>query len=76
MSEPKFLVQSILGVKYPDNENEFKNRFALDAIINPSLTFSDEKANRRMKIPIPVTWERLLSVKGNNASTWEELIKN
>jgi telomerase protein component 1 len=70
------LVQSILGCKYPENENDFKNRFAIDILTNPDLSFSDEKANRRMKIPIPITWERLVSLKGNNASTWEELIRN
>jgi telomerase protein component 1 len=28
-----------------------------------------------MKISAPITWERILSQKGNNAVTWEELIK-
>jgi telomerase protein component 1 len=27
-----------------------------------------------MKLPIPETWETLLSAKGNKAATWEELI--
>lgn len=33
-----------------------------------------EKAGRRMKLRQPETWERLLSLKGNNSSTWEKLI--
>jgi telomerase protein component 1 len=29
-----------------------------------------------MKLPVPETWETLLSAKGNKASTWEELIEH
>lgn len=31
-------------------------------------------ANKRMKLPIPETWETQLSLHGNKASTWETLI--
>ncbi|XP_023559913.1 LOW QUALITY PROTEIN: telomerase protein component 1-like [Octodon degus] len=32
------------------------------------------RAGKRMKLPRPETWERLLSLQGNRASVWEELI--
>lgn len=33
-----------------------------------------ERAGQRMKLKQPETWERLVSLEGNNAATWEKLI--
>lgn len=33
-----------------------------------------ERAGQRMKLRQPETWERLLSLEGNNSTTWEKLI--
>jgi len=67
ISEPIEHIMCILGKKYPINETEF---------MKSKLTgsFNSEKAGKRMKLPIPETWETLLSAKGNKAATWEELI--
>lgn len=37
-------------------------------------TFEEERAGKRMKLPVPETWETQVSLKGNKASTWEELL--
>lgn len=36
--------------------------------------WEEEKAGKRMKLPVPETWETQVSLKGNKASTWEGLI--
>jgi telomerase protein component 1 len=65
--DPVLHVMSVLGKKYPLNEEEFF-RAKLPG------NFDLQRAGRRMKLPIPETWETLLSAKGNKAATWEELI--
>ena len=37
-------------------------------------TFEEERAGKRMKLPIPETWETQVSLKGNKPKTWEDLI--
>ena len=37
-------------------------------------TFEEERAGKRMKLPVPETWETQVSLKGNKASTWEQLL--
>jgi len=39
-------------------------------------TFEEARAEKRMKLPMPETWETQVSLKGNKASTWEDLIGN
>ena len=39
-------------------------------------TFDETKAGKRMKLAVPETWETQVSLKGNNAKTWEDLIGN
>ena len=39
-------------------------------------TFEEERAGKRMKLPVPETWETQVSLKGNKASTWEQLLGN
>eukprot|EP01129_Flabellula_baltica_P005804 TRINITY_DN2127_c0_g1_i1.p1 TRINITY_DN2127_c0_g1~~TRINITY_DN2127_c0_g1_i1.p1 ORF type:complete len:2266 (+),score=515.97 TRINITY_DN2127_c0_g1_i1:47-6844(+) len=69
IKEPSFPVMCILGKKYPLNDREFRSS-------GLSGSFEAEKAGSRMKLPVPETWETLLSEKGNKASTWEELIEH
>ena len=37
-------------------------------------TFNPAMAGKRMKLPTPETWETQVSLKGNKATTWQELI--
>ena len=37
-------------------------------------TFDEERANKRMKLPTPETWETQVALKGNKATTWQDLI--
>ncbi len=67
INAPILQVMGILGKKYPANETDFR-RSGLPGMFEPS------KAGTRMKLPVPETWETLLSAKGNRAETWEELM--
>lgn len=60
---------SIIGKKYPSTQEDF-------AKSGLPGNFERERAGKRMKLPVPETWETLLSAKGNKASTWEELIEH
>ncbi|XP_055874450.1 telomerase protein component 1-like isoform X1 [Biomphalaria glabrata] len=65
--EPVEHVMCIIGKKYPNTMEEFyKSRL-------PG-TWEEERAGKRMKLPIPETWETQVSLKGNKAKTWEDLI--
>ncbi|CAD8112302.1 unnamed protein product [Paramecium primaurelia] len=72
VKEPRSLVMSILGVKYPKTQEEFQKEFKGEE----KLQFEPEKAGQRMQIPIPITWDRELS-KGLNSKRriWESLIQ-
>jgi telomerase protein component 1 len=69
MSKPPYAVMCILGKKYPETETEFR-------AANLPGEFDAALAGRRMKLPVPETWETLVSQKGNKAATWEELIEH
>ncbi|XP_033757244.1 LOW QUALITY PROTEIN: telomerase protein component 1-like [Pecten maximus] len=65
--EPVEHVMCLVGKRYPDNmETFYQSRL-------PG-TFEEERAGKRMKLPIPETWETQVSLKGNKAKTWEDLI--
>ncbi|KAK3603040.1 hypothetical protein CHS0354_037788 [Potamilus streckersoni] len=65
--EPVEHVMCLIGKKYPRTMEEFyKSRL-------PGM-WEEERSGKRMKLPIPETWETQVSLKGNKASTWEELI--
>ena len=36
--------------------------------------WEEEKAGKRMRLPVPETWETQISTRGNKAKVWEELI--
>ena len=42
------------------------------------LSFShlQERAGKRMKLKTPETWETQVSLKGNKATTWQDLLGN
>lgn len=67
MSQPPFAVMALLGKRYPRNAEEFR-KAGLPGNFNPEL------ASTRIKLPVPETWETMLSEKGNKAGTWESLI--
>ena len=67
MSQPPFAVMALLGKRYPTTLEEFRSA-GLPGNFDPNL------ASTRIKLPVPETWETMLSEKGNKASTWESLI--
>eukprot|EP01116_Phalansterium_solitarium_P003945 TRINITY_DN1478_c0_g2_i3.p1 TRINITY_DN1478_c0_g2~~TRINITY_DN1478_c0_g2_i3.p1 ORF type:complete len:2362 (+),score=859.43 TRINITY_DN1478_c0_g2_i3:58-7143(+) len=67
VSAPTFHVMCLLGKKYPMTLDEFR-RHKLPGTFDPKLS------GKRMKLPLPETWETLLSAQGNRAGTWEELL--
>jgi hypothetical protein len=69
ISKPVENVMCLLGKKYPATFEEFMQSKL------PGI-FDSEKAGKRMKLPVPETWETQLSLKGNKASVWEQLIDN
>lgn len=69
MKSPQYVIRSVLGKKYPENELLFQEAFK-----GENLVFDPTQANKRMKIETPITWETELSSKGNKASVWGELI--
>jgi telomerase protein component 1 len=71
IKKPAFNVMAILGKKYPTTEEEFNK-----SLLNEEIQFDHSLAGKRMKIPVPRTWETMLSERGNKAEVWEELIKS
>ncbi|VDP95463.1 unnamed protein product [Trichobilharzia regenti] len=69
ISSPRFNVMCILGKKYPLDATDFI-RMGLEG------DWDESKAGKRMKLPVPLTWETELSVNGNNANSWTKLIRN
>lgn len=67
IAKPANLVMSILGHKYPANEEEFK-KSGLTGDFDPT------RAGTRMKLRIPETWETQLSALGNRPEVWLSLI--
>jgi len=69
ISQPAPHVMCILGKKYPSDVISFRDS-------GLSGSFEEERAGKRMKLPVPETWETMISLKGNKAHVWEELIDN
>ncbi|XP_032199046.1 telomerase protein component 1 isoform X2 [Mustela erminea] len=67
--EPAQHVQALLGYRYPSSLQTFSR----SRLPGP---WDSSRAGKRMKLPQPETWERELSLRGNKASVWEELIDN
>nr|KAF6393970.1 telomerase associated protein 1 [Pipistrellus kuhlii] len=69
IQEPAQHVQALLGHRYPSNLQAFSR----SRLPGP---WDSSRAGKRMKLSQPETWERELSLRGNKASVWEELIGN
>ncbi|XP_041659020.1 telomerase protein component 1-like [Cheilinus undulatus] len=69
IKEPAEHVMAILGKKYPADPKTFMSS-------GIKGVWDRERAGQRMKLKEPETWERLLSLEGNKAATWEKLIDN
>ena len=67
ISKPVENVMSLLGKKYPESYEEFMQS-------KLPGEFESDRAGKRMKLPIPETWEKQISMHGNKASVWEQLI--
>ncbi|XP_035764298.1 telomerase protein component 1 [Neolamprologus brichardi] len=67
IKEPAEHVMAILGKKYPADVKAFTHS-------GMKGVWDRERAGQRMKLKEPQTWERLLSMEGNKAATWEKLI--
>ncbi|XP_015251183.1 PREDICTED: telomerase protein component 1 [Cyprinodon variegatus] len=67
IKEPADLVMAILGKKYPSDAKAFIHS-GIKGVWDP------DRAGQRMKLKEPQTWERLLSMEGNKAATWQKLI--
>ncbi|XP_069044718.1 telomerase protein component 1-like isoform X1 [Lepisosteus oculatus] len=69
IKEPAEHVMALLGRKYPSSLQAF-SRSGL------SGSWDSQRSGKRMKLSQPETWERQLSLLGNKARTWEQLIDN
>lgn len=67
ISDPAEPVMSLLGKRYPEDSEAFR-RSRLPGI------FDETRAGTRMKLATPETWETQVSLHGNKAQTWEQLI--
>uniref|UniRef100_A0A096MDF2 TROVE domain-containing protein n=1 Tax=Poecilia formosa TaxID=48698 RepID=A0A096MDF2_POEFO len=67
IKEPAEFVMAILGKKYPGDAKAF-SRSGIKGVWEP------DRAGQRMKLKEPQTWERLISLEGNKAATWQKLI--
>ena len=69
ISEPVEHVMCLVGKKYPEDAEAFrKSRL-------PGI-WDQEKAGKRMKLPVPETWETQISTNGNRAWVWQNLMDN
>ena len=67
ISDPVEYVMCLVGKKYPEDTEAFR-RSRLPG------TWDQDRAGKRMKLPTPETWETQVSMKGNKAATWQDLI--
>jgi len=67
IAAPVYPVMCLVGRKYPTTAEEFRTS-RLEGL------WDAEKAGKRMKLPTPETWETQVALKGNKASTWEQLL--
>ena len=71
MKNPQFLIRSVLGKRYPENELVFQEVFQGEGV-----KFDATQASKRMKIDIPKTWETEISSKRNKPEVWSKLISS
>ncbi|XP_066270990.1 telomerase protein component 1-like [Branchiostoma lanceolatum] len=67
ITQPVENVMALIGKRYPEDlESFYQSRL-------PG-TWDPDQAGKRMKLPTPETWETQVSLRGNKAEVWEELI--
>lgn len=71
LKEPAREVMCILGKRYPADPDVFAA-----SKLSAFGPFKAKLAGKRMKIPTPRTWETEVSMKGNCADVWEDLVKS
>ncbi|XP_072885036.1 telomerase protein component 1 isoform X1 [Hemitrygon akajei] len=69
LKEPANQIMCLLGRRYPSDLQSFSR----SRLPGP---WDSQRAGKRMKLPVPETWERELSLHGNTAKVWEQLIDN
>lgn len=69
ITSPVEHVLAILGKKYPSDPESFRQQ-------GLPGTWNSANAGKRMKLPVPETWETMISASGNKAEVWESLIDN
>ncbi|XP_067910344.1 uncharacterized protein [Heterodontus francisci] len=67
LKEPAYHIMCLLGRRYPSDLQSF----ARSRLPGP---WDSPRAGERMKLQLPETWERQLSLHGNTVKGWEELI--
>ncbi|XP_078393942.1 telomerase protein component 1-like, partial [Cetorhinus maximus] len=67
LKEPTYHIMCLLGRSYPSDLQSF----ARSRLPGP---WDSLRAGKRMKFLMPETWERQVSLQGNTAKVWEELI--
>jgi telomerase protein component 1 len=69
IARPVNNVMCLLGKKYPASFEDF---------IQSKLEgeYDQTKNGKRMKLPVPETWETQISMHGNKAEVWQKLIDN
>ena len=60
-------MDDVTGKRYPESSEAFY-------VSRLPGTYEEERAGKRMKLPTPETWETQVSLRGNKARTWEDLI--
>jgi hypothetical protein len=66
--KPHHMIMGILRKRYPETEEDFKES-GLDG------DFDCERMGTRLRLEVPLTWDRELSDKGNVPATWAALLK-
>ncbi|XP_059497803.1 telomerase protein component 1 [Stegostoma tigrinum] len=67
LKEPAYHVMCLLGRRYPADLQSFSR----SRLPGP---WDSRRAGKRMKFELPESWERQLSLHGNTAAVWEQLI--
>ena len=67
IADPVEHVMCLIGKRYPEDPEALR-RSGLAGI------WDQDRAGKRMKLPTPETWETQISMRGNKAEVWEELI--
>lgn len=67
IEKKSFLIFDLCIFRYPEDLQQFYES-GLDGI------FDDKMSGKRMKLPVPETWETQISLHGNKAKIWQSLI--